>query len=112
MGSTGQGKNSPMKKGLLCLLCLVLALCILHGCKSLKMTSTHEFAADSAITAEVRARIAGEGLPPVRVFVLDGRVTLSGSVPSQEIKEKIIVAAKSVKGVSLVTADLQLQKIR
>jgi osmotically-inducible protein OsmY len=57
-------------------------------------------------------RIAEEGLPPVRVFVFDGRVTLSGSVPSQEIKEKIIAVAKSVKGVLLVTADLQLQKIR
>jgi osmotically-inducible protein OsmY len=101
-----------MKKYLLCLLCLALTFCILHGCKSSKPASTHELVADSLIAAEVRARIAGEGLPPVRVFVLDGRVTLSGSVPSQEIKEKILVAAKNVKGVSLVTADLQLQKIR
>ncbi len=101
-----------MKRGLLCLLCLALALCMLHGCKSSRSASTRDLIADNVITAEIRARIAGEGLPPVRVFVLDGRVTLSGSVPSQEIKEKIIVVAKSVQGVSLVTADLQLQKIR
>lgn len=101
-----------MKKGLLCLLCLALAFCILHGCKILRPAATHDLVADRAIVSEVTGRIAEEGLPPVRVFALEGRVTLSGSVPSQEIKEKIIAAAKSVKGVLLVTPDLQLQKIR
>jgi osmotically-inducible protein OsmY len=101
-----------MKKGLLCLLCLALVFCILHGCKILRPAATHELAADSAIASEVRGRIAHAGLPPVRVFVLDGRVTLSGSVSSQETKEKIIAVAKDVKGVLLVTPDLQLQKIR
>jgi osmotically-inducible protein OsmY len=101
-----------MKKGLLCLLCLALALCVLQGCKVVRPAATHEPVADSAIASEVRGRIAEEGLPPVRVFVLEGRVTLSGSVPSQEIKEKIITLAKSVEGVLLVVPDLQLQKIR
>ncbi len=101
-----------MKKGLLCLLCLALALCILHGCKTSKPSATHQLVADRAIVSEVMSRIAEEGLPRVRVYVLDGRVTLSGSVPSQEIKEKIIAVAKSVEGVLLVTPDLQLQKIR
>ena len=80
--------------------------------QDLKACGAARTVADSAIAADVRARIAEDGLPPVRVFVLDGRVTLSGSVPSQEIRQKMIAAAKSVKGVSLVTPDLQLQKIR
>jgi len=105
-------KSVQMKKGLLCLLCLALALCILHGCKILRPAAKPELVADSAIASEVRGRIAHAGLPQVRVFVLDGRVTLSGSVSSQEIKEKIIAVAKNVKGVLLVTPDLQLQKIR
>lgn len=102
----------PMKKSLVGLLCLVLAVCTFYGCKVLSPTPPPKIAADTAIASGVRARIAEEGLPPVRVFVLDGRVTLSGSVPSQEIKEKMIAAAKSVEGVLLVTPDLQLQKIR
>ncbi len=101
-----------MKKSLLCLSCLVLALCVLHGCKSVNPAKTQGLLPDSAIAAEVRARIERAGLPPVRVFVLDGRVTLSGTVPSQEAKQKMIAAARSVKGVSLVAADLELQKIR
>jgi hypothetical protein len=101
-----------MKKGLLCLFFPALAVCILYGCKVLSPAAPPKLAPDSAIASGVRARIAEEGLPPVRVFVLDGRVTLSGSVSSQEIKEKIIAAAKSVEGVSLVTPDMQLQKIR
>jgi len=105
-------KSVQMKKSLLCLFCLALTLCTLHGCKILRPAAKPELVADSAIASGVRGRIAEEGLPPVRVFVLDGRVTLSGSVPSQEIREKIIAVAKSVEGVLLVTADLQLQKIR
>ncbi len=101
-----------MKKGLSCLLCLALAFCILHGCSFLRPQETDEKLSDTVIASEIRARIEQAGLPPVRVFVLDGRVTLSGTVPSQEAKQKIVALAKSVEDVVLVTADLQLQKIR
>jgi osmotically-inducible protein OsmY len=105
-------KGRPMKKGLLCLLCLALALCVLHGCKFFKAAATGGKLPDSVIASEISARIAQAGLPPVRVFVLDGRVTLSGAVPSQEVKQKMIAIAKSMEDVSLVTADLRLQKVR
>ncbi len=104
--------GAPAKNVLLCLLCLAQVLSILYGCKITSPAAPPKTVADSALASDVRARIAEEGLPPVRVFVLDGRVTLSGAVPSQEIREKTIAAAKSVGGVTLVTPDLQLQKIR
>jgi osmotically-inducible protein OsmY len=100
-----------MRQSALWVLCLALALCTLYGCKIFRPPAGRGVP-DNAIAAEVRARIADVELLPVRVFVLDGRVTLSGSVPTQEIRQKIIAAAKSVKGVSLVSDDLQLKKIR
>jgi len=111
-GEAAFPRGRPIRTGLLCLLCLALVLFTFHGCKTLRPAAKPEPVADSAIASGIKGRIAEEGLPPVRVFVLEGRVTLSGSVPSQEIREKIITIAKSVKGVLLVTADLQLQKIR
>jgi osmotically-inducible protein OsmY len=100
-----------MRKSIFLALCLALAFCSLCGCRLLRPPPDREVP-DNAIASEVRARIAEVEQLPIRVFVLEGRVTLSGSVPSQEIKQKIIAAAQSVKGVSLVSDDLQLKKIR
>ncbi len=100
-----------MRKGVLLALCLALSFCVLCSCRFLRRPAEREIP-DSAIASEVRARVAEVEQLPIRVFVLDGRVTLSGSVSSQEIKQKIIAAAKSVEGVSLVSDDLQLKKIR
>lgn len=101
-----------MRKSCVWALCLALALCALYGCKILRPPPAGREVPDTAIAAEVRARVSEVAPLSVRVFVLDGRVTLSGFVPSQEIRQTIIAAAKSVKGVSLVSDDLQLEKMR
>jgi len=67
---------------------------------------------DSAIAAEIRAKMLEAGLPPIRVFVLEGRVTLSGVVPKEEAKQRIIDLAKSVRGVVSVSQDLTIEKLR
>jgi osmotically-inducible protein OsmY len=101
-----------MKRGLSCLLCAALAVCILQGCKSWTGAKTHEKLTDRAIAAEIRAKILEAGLPPIRVFVLEGRVTLSGIVPKEEAKERVIALAKSVRGVASVSEDLAIEKLR
>ena len=102
-----------MKRGLSCLLCLALALCILQSCKSgTSRAAAHEKITDRAIAAEISAKLLEAGLPAIRVFALDGRVTLSGVVPKEEAKQQVIDLAKSVRGVASVSEDLAIEKLR
>jgi hypothetical protein len=101
-----------VKKGALCLICLVLLFFSLQGCKSGAGAMKEEKIPDSTIAAEICSSLAEAGLPPVRVFVIEGRVVLSGVVPSPEAKEKAIAIARNTPGVTLVSNDLELQKIR
>ncbi len=91
--------------------CFAMVSCMLFGCKYLRPPPGPEVP-DTILAAEIRDRIADVEPLPIRVFVLDGRVTLSGFVSSPETKQKIIAVAKSVHGVSRVSDDLQLKKMR
>ncbi len=59
---------------------------------------------DAANAAEaIKAEVAGLGLAgEVDVNVVGDKVVLAGAAPSQEIKEKIILAAGNVEGVAAV----------
>lgn len=66
------------------------------------------FGADEANAAEAIANEVGD--PDLKdqltVEVVGDKVKISGEVPSQEMKEKVILAAGNVKGVSKVEEDL------
>lgn len=101
-----------MRRGLAWVLCLALALCILQGCKSGTGRVVQGKTTDRTIADEIRAKVVEAGFPPIRVFVLDGRVTLSGVVPKEEAKQEVIDLAKSVRGVVSVSQDLAIEKPR
>jgi len=66
------------------------------------------FGSDEANAAEAIAKEVGDPSLADKLDVeIDGEnVKISGNVPSQELKEKIIVAAGNVKGISKVEENL------
>ena len=66
------------------------------------------FGSDEANAAEAIAKEVGDPSLAKKLNVeIDGEnVKISGNVPSQELKEKIIVAAGNVKGISKVEENL------
>ncbi len=94
-----------------CALCLILASAALHGCKMLKPAGLGPLEGDAAIAAQIGALIAQDReLSPdqIRVFVLEGNVTLSGVVPNGKAKLRLLAAAKGIKGVRSVGDDLKV----
>jgi len=95
-----------------CALCLTLASAALYGCKILKPAGPGPLEGDSAIASQVGALIAqDQELSPdqIRVFVLEGNVTLSGVVPNGKAKLRLLAAAKGVKGVRSVGDNLEVE---
>ncbi len=101
-----------MKRCFVCLLCLALALFSLEGCKGKAALVREAAPSDSEIEADISSRIAEAGVPRVRVFVMQGRVTISGFVPDREAKEKVLDIAKSTPDVVSVADDVLVKKIR
>ena len=73
-----------MKRVLLSVLCLALFAVVLPGCKSLTARRHEQRIDDRAIVARIRTLISEDPAldpPAIRVFVEEGRVTLSGLFP-------------------------------
>jgi osmotically-inducible protein OsmY len=101
-----------VKNSIVCLLCLALVLFSLQGCKSKAALVRGAAPSDSEIEADIRSRIAEAGMPPVRVFVMQKRVVLSGFVPNSETKEGVLAIARSTPDVLSVADDVQVKKIK
>jgi osmotically-inducible protein OsmY len=102
-----------MRRFILCALCLVLAGFILHGCKSFKVGASAPWANDAAITSQIKALIAKDeelSHAGIRVFVLEGNVTLSGTVPDGEAKLRLLAGVKGLKGVRSIGDNLVVRK--
>jgi osmotically-inducible protein OsmY len=91
---------------------VALALFSLQGCKGKAALVKEAATSDSEIEADIRSRIAEAGVPRVRVFVMQGRVTLSGVLPNREAKDEVLAIARSTPDVLSVADDLQVKKIQ
>ncbi len=72
-------------------------------------TGMKETFSDSAITAKIKSKLAEEhfgSLTDVSVTTNNGVVTLSGSVPSEQARARVLDAARSSDGVMRVENDL------
>ena len=68
---------------------------------------------DATITSKINAKLVAE--PGIRTFnidvdTLEGNVTLSGFVKSEEQIQRIVAIAKSVDGVKSVTSNLKVKE--
>jgi len=93
------------------MLLLAFALCMPQGCKTGTRSAAQERPTDRSIAAEIRAKIAEAGFPSIKVFVLDGRVTLYGTVPSEEGKQRVLAIARESWGIASVSEDLAIEKL-
>jgi hyperosmotically inducible protein len=67
---------------------------------------------DSAITAAIKAKfIADDQVSALNIHVdtVNGKVTLTGKVPSESAKERAIAIAKATNGVHEVVSNLELR---
>ena len=101
-----------VKSSVLCLLCAVFLFFAFQGCKSKTSLMREGAPSDSELAAQIKSRIAEAGLPPVRVFAIQGRVALSGVAPNREAKEKMLAIARDTPDVLSVSDDLQIKKIQ
>jgi len=69
---------------------------------------------DSAITAKIKAKLAGEKMASLAHVSVDtdskGEVFLSGNVRTQADADKAIVIAQNTEGVTSVTSKLTIKK--
>ena len=69
------------------------------------------FVKDSAITVKVKAKLATQKMPMVKVDTdAAGAVVLSGNVKSQEDADKAVATARGTEGVTSVTNQLKIKK--
>ena len=96
-----------------CILFLLLAGAVLGGCKGLTAGVPRPGRDDGAIAAQVRSLIAQDPElkgSQIRVFVLEGNVTLSGTVPDAGPKVRLLNAVKDIGGVRSVGDNLAVRK--
>jgi osmotically-inducible protein OsmY len=93
-----------------CAVCLVFFLVALESCKS--ATGPRKGNVDDrAIVARIRSLISEDpalNAAAVRVFVQEGKVTLSGPVPDGGAKARLLSEARRVEGVKSVSDNLEL----
>ncbi|MCR4346420.1 MAG: BON domain-containing protein [Sulfuricaulis sp.] len=69
---------------------------------------------DSAITAKIKAKLAGEKMRSLAHVSVDtdsnGQVYLSGNVRTQADADKAVVIAHNTEGVNTVTSKLKIKK--
>jgi hypothetical protein len=90
---------------------LLLAL-VFSGCRSLTGRPMGRWVDDQAVTAKVKARLAGLSattLTRINVDTYDGVVYLSGPVDSEQTKLRAEAIARSVDGVDLVVPNLAVR---
>jgi hyperosmotically inducible protein len=72
------------------------------------------FVKDSAITAKIKAKLAGEKMSTLKDIQVDtdskGAVVLSGKVKTQEEADKAASIARETEGVTSVKSDIRVQK--
>ncbi len=102
-----------IRRIILCTLCLVLAGAVLPGCKNFKVGTSGRWGDDAAITAQIKALIAQDeelSHAGIRVFVQEGNVTLSGTVPNGGAKLRLLAGVKGLNGVRSIGDDLEVRK--
>ena len=103
-----------MGRGLtLCILLLLLAGALLSGCEGLTAGVPRPARDDAALTAQVRSLITQDLVlrdSQIRVFVLEGNVTLSGTVPDAGAKARLLDAVRDLSGVRSVGDNLEVRK--
>jgi osmotically-inducible protein OsmY len=93
-------------------LCLTLVVALASCASSEKSRSTGQVVDDSAITAKVKADLAGDPATKARNIKVDtymGEVILSGFVDSAAEKNRAGEIARNVKGVMKVKNDLTVK---
>ena len=96
-----------------CILLLIFASAVLWGCKNLTAGVPRPGKGDAAIAAQVRTLITQDPElrgSEIRVFVLEGKVNLSGTVPDAGAKLRLLSAAKAVSGVRSVADNLEVRR--
>jgi hypothetical protein len=93
-----------------CAVCLVFFLVVLEGCKSATGPRGGNVD-DRAIVARIRSLISEDpalNAAAVRVFVQEGKVTLSGPVPDGGTKARLLSEVRRADGVKSVSDNLEL----
>ena len=89
---------------------LFMLIVVFVACASTsKRESTGEYVDDSVITAKVKSLLAADDFLKsfkISVETYKGTVQLSGFVNSQQVVDKAVQIARSVKGVTSVKNDL------
>ena len=96
-----------------CILFLLLAGAVLGGCKGLTTGVPRPARDDAAVAAQVRSLIMQDpGLKDsqIRVFVLEGNVTLSGMVPDAGARDRLLDAVRDLRNVKSVGDNLEVRK--
>ena len=92
---------------------LTIVLLLGAGCRSTTGESVGQNIDDATITTQVKAKLASEkasNLTRVSVATANGRVSLTGIVPTQAERARAEQLAREVKGVQGVANNLQIEK--
>ena len=106
----GRGQRNQKWVGILCVLC---ALVLMSSTSTLAQRSVGEVIDDSLITAKIKTSMAAD--PQVSALAIDvdtanGVVSLTGTVKSEEARQRAIQLAQGTEGVKRVEAqNLRLQ---
>jgi osmotically-inducible protein OsmY len=99
-----------MRRVVTCVVCVLFLFVALEGCRTAP-GPREAHVDDRAIVARVRSLISEDpalNSVVIRVFVRDGRVTLSGPVPDGGAKARLLSTARGVEGVKSVSDNLEL----
>ncbi|MBI5739459.1 MAG: BON domain-containing protein [Nitrospirae bacterium] len=102
-----------MKQVLVIVFMLLFVSGHLVGCRTMTGKTAGEIVDDSAIVAQINAKIVKD--PDLKFFSIDvdstrGNVVLGGIVTTKEAEETLIKIAEGVAGVKSVTSNLEVKK--
>lgn len=100
-----------VRRTLPCALCLVFFVVLFQGCESFTKGRHEPKVDDRSIVESITALILEDrsvNASEVRVFAQEGKVTLSGTVPNDEAKSRLLAKARKVKGVKSVSDNLEV----
>ncbi|MBZ0156509.1 MAG: BON domain-containing protein [Alphaproteobacteria bacterium] len=92
---------------------LFLFLFLVSGCSTLTGRTAGQTVDDATITTKVNAKIIEDpalSYLKINVDTFEGRVTLTGQVPSKEAADRLVSHARSVEGVKDVKTNLVIQR--
>lgn len=98
-----------------CLLVLLFAGAMIGGCKSLSLPGAvpRPGKDDAAIAEQVHTLIAQDPEltgSKIRVFVMEGNVSLSGTIANAAAKARLLDAVRGVSGVRSIGDNLEVPK--